>query len=152
MDRSAATVGENPDGSEAVGDRAEMLNRLVRPVKPMRRVFGGQDQMDRRLLRAAVKGFATVKGFAAVKGLEYEEAHAILLARAEKIGFEAPDVTPNYLLIPRQRYQRDKLRGRINRRREMASKFSDDDLDGKGESPDPTFDPESHEKSGGHRR
>lgn len=120
MDRSAATVGENPDGSEAVGDRAETLNRLVRPVKPMRRLFSA-DGVDRRLVRGIVQAFANVKG------LSYEEAHQKLTAGAEKIGFDAPDRTPDALLTYKERESRDALAVRNAKLKVLRGRFSDDD-------------------------
>ena len=138
MDRQVTGVG---DEGTAIEPRPEVLGRLSKPIRPMRRLFG-PDAVDRRLVRAVVRAFTVVKG------LEYEETHQLLSAGAEKIEFECPDVTPDYLLRHKERESRIRLRKRINERGLLRSKFVDTD-DGAGfrDLDPPKLDDDVHDRS-----
>lgn len=127
MDGQVANVG---DEGQAIGPRSEVLNRLAEPIHPMRRLFG-EVEIDRRLVRGFVQAFANVKG------LEYEEAHRRLCRMAEKVGFGAPDLTPDYLLKQSKREARQRIRAKVTEDRLWKENFGDD-ADGAGfRDPDP---------------
>ena len=110
MDRSTSIVGE---GSKV--------------AKSISKLFPG-NLMDRKLLRPVVQACVNVKG------MDYEAAHAYLYARAEKIGFEQPDHTPDWLLTLKTTENRRRIAKDNAERKILKGKFVDDD--GKGESPD----------------
>lgn len=111
---------------EPTGTRAEVLNRIVRPIPSMRRLGQG-DQIDRMMVRRIVQNFANRKG------INYEAAHMALTARAvTRWGYDAPDVTPDNMLTPRQVERRRELRAKINRVRELKAKAAPWTDDGDG--------------------
>lgn len=111
---------------EPTSERVKMLNRTVGPIPSMRRLGQG-DQTDRMMVRRIVRNFSNRKG------ITYEAAHTTLTTMAvTRWGYDAPDVTPDNLLTPRQVDRRRELRGRINRMREMKAKATPWSDDGDG--------------------